>query len=91
MLLSLFNIIIPIPDSNHGALISTFCCYKNIVIKSADKCSAVGVWDRDDYIKEAEEQLGDKDICGEVFNDPGPLISNIHDIPDDECLSALSK
>ena len=32
---------------------------KNIVIKSADKGSAVVVWDRDDYIKEAEKQLGE--------------------------------
>ena len=39
---------------------------KNIVIKSADKGSAVVAWDRDDYIKEAEEQLGDKDIYEEV-------------------------
>ena len=33
---------------------------KNIVIKSADKGSAVVVWDRDDYIKEAEKQFGEK-------------------------------
>ena len=52
---------------------------KNIVIKSADKGSAVVVWDRDDYIKEAENQLGDKDIYEEVCNDPGPLISTIHE------------
>ena len=52
---------------------------KNIAIKSADKCSAVIVWDRDDYIKEAEDQLGDKDIYEEVCNDPGPLISTIHE------------
>ena len=52
---------------------------KNIVIKSADKGSAVVVWDRDDYIKEAEDQLGDKDIYEEVCNDPGPLISTIHE------------
>ena len=51
---------------------------KNIVIKSADKGSAVVVWDRDDYIKEAEDQLGDKDIFEEVCSDPGPLISTIH-------------
>ena len=51
---------------------------KNIVIKSADKGSAVVVWDRDDYIKEAEKQLGDKEIYEEVCNDPEPLISTIH-------------
>ena len=38
----------------------------NIVRKKANKGSAVAVWDRDDYIKEAEEQLGDKDIHGDV-------------------------
>ena len=38
----------------------------------------VVVWDRDDYIKEAEKQLGDKDIY-EVCTDPGPLISIIHE------------
>ena len=34
--------------------------------------------DMDDYIKEAEKQLGDKDICEEVCNDLGPFISTIH-------------
>ena len=29
-------------------------------IKSADKCFAVVVWDREDYVKEAEKQLGDE-------------------------------
>ena len=43
---------------------------KNIVIKSADKGSAVVVWDRNDYIKEGEEQLGHKDTYQEVCNDP---------------------
>ena len=52
---------------------------KNIVTKSADKGSAVVAWDRDDYIKEAEDQLGYKDIYEEVCNDPGPLISTIHE------------
>ena len=47
---------------------------KNIVIKNADKVSAVVIWDRDDYIKEDEKQLGD------LFNGPGSLISTIHAI-----------
>ena len=51
---------------------------KNIVIKSADKDSPVVVWDKDDYIKNAEKQLGDKDIYNKVCNDSGPLISTIH-------------
>ena len=52
---------------------------KNIVIKSANKGSAVVVWYKDDYIKEAEGQLRDKDIYEEVCNDPGPLINTIHE------------
>ena len=52
---------------------------RSIVIKSADKGYAVVVWDRDDYIKEAEEQLGNKDIYEEVCNDPRTLISTIHE------------
>ena len=35
---------------------------KSIFIKSADKGSAVVVWDRENYIKEAEKQLGDSDV-----------------------------
>ena len=51
---------------------------KNIVIKGADKGSTVVVWDRDDYIKEAEKQLGDSDVYEEVPDNPEPLISTIH-------------
>ena len=51
---------------------------KNIVIKGADKGSVVVVWDREDYIKEAEKQLGDSDVYEEVPDDPEPLISTIH-------------
>ena len=32
---------------------------KNIVIKGTHKGSAAVVWDREDYTKEAEKQLGD--------------------------------
>ena len=41
--------------------------------------SAVVVWYRDDYIKEVDKQLGDKDIYEEVRNGLGPLISTIHE------------
>ena len=51
---------------------------KNIDVKSADKGSTIVVWDRDDYIKEAEKQLGDIDIYEEVCNDPGSLKTTIH-------------
>ena len=33
-----------------------------IIIKKDDKGSGVVVWDREDYLKEAEKQLGDKEI-----------------------------
>ena len=51
---------------------------KNIVIKGADKGSAVVVWDKEDCIEEAEKQLGDSDVYEEVPDDPEPLISTIH-------------
>ena len=50
---------------------------KNIAIEGADKGSAVAVWDRDDYIKEAEKQLDDKDAHEDVCNDPGSFISTL--------------
>ena len=58
---------------------------KNSVIKSADDGSAVVFWDSDDYIKEAENQLGDKNIHEEVYNDPGPLINTIHEAIEKNC------
>ena len=66
---------------------------KSIVIKSADKGSVIVVWDRDDYIKEVEKQLGDKGIYEEVCNDPSTVdVVGLHpNIPHDECLSALRK
>ena len=51
---------------------------KNIAIKGTDKGSAVVVWDKEDYIKEAEKQFGDIDAYEEVPDDPGLLISTIH-------------
>ena len=43
----------------------------------ADKGSVVAVWDRDDYIQEAEKQLGDQEIYEEVSNDSQLLIDTI--------------
>ena len=51
---------------------------KNIIIKGADKGSTVVVWDREDYIKEAEKQLGVSDVYEEVPDDAEPPISTIH-------------
>ena len=36
------------------------------------------VWNREDYINEAEKQLGDSDVYEEVSDDPEPLSSTIH-------------
>ena len=51
---------------------------KSIFIKVADKESAVVVWDRENYIQEAEKQLGYSDVYEKVPDDPEPLISTIH-------------
>ena len=39
---------------------------RSVVIKPADKGSAVVVWDRNDYLKEAERQLSDEKIYEEI-------------------------
>ena len=35
----------------------------------ADKASVGVVWDREDYIKQAQKKLGDKEVYEEIFND----------------------
>ena len=49
-----------------------------IIIKGADKGSAVKAWDWDDYIEETEKQLGDKETYEEVSSDPQHLIGAIN-------------
>ena len=39
---------------------------RNIVIKKADKGSCVVIWDRTDYIKEAESQLNNKSVYKDI-------------------------
>ena len=53
---------------------------KSIMIKSADKGSLVVVWDREDYIKQAEKQLGDEEVYEEVSNDAAPLLKTINGV-----------
>ena len=48
--------------------------------KSADKGSVVAVWDRGDYIKEAEKQLSDKEVYKEVSNDAAALLKIINTV-----------
>ena len=43
---------------------------RNIVIKEADKGSGVVVWDREDYISEANRQLDDRQVYEEIEVDP---------------------
>ena len=47
------------------------------MIKDADKGFMVVVWDREDYINEAEKQLGDEEVYEEVSNNPVPLLKAI--------------
>ena len=50
---------------------------RTIVIKEADKGSGVVVWDREDYIREAEDQLGDPDVYLPLDNDPYDILHNV--------------
>ena len=56
------------------------CSLKNdnsIIIKEADKGCAVVVLDRDDYLKEAKNQLNGRNVCKELTGDvEGPLEKN---------------
>ena len=47
------------------------------MIKEADKGSMVVIWDEEDYLQEAEEQLSCKDMYEEVTDDPSPIIETI--------------
>lgn len=50
----------------------------SIIIKEADKGSAVVVWDKEDYLKEAEKQLNEKNVYEEIKGDcVSPLIKII--------------
>ena len=51
---------------------------KSIVIKIADKGSAVVVWDGEDYIKQEEKQLEDGEVYEEVSNKCAPLLKIIN-------------
>ena len=50
---------------------------KSIIIKGADKGAAVIVWDHEDYLKEANKKLEDKEVYLEVQNDSSALVSTI--------------
>ena len=53
----------------------------SIVIKEADEGSAVVVWDREDYLREANSQLSDQDVYREVKGDAeGPLMKVIKSV-----------
>ena len=51
---------------------------RSIVIKKSDKGSCVDVWDRYDYMKEAEKQLGDSTVY-EKFNYNKKILSQLVD------------
>ena len=64
-------------------------CDKNIVIKEADKGSAVVVWDRGDYISEANRQLDDRQVYEEVEVDPSvdlgkTINSRLHELREED-------
>ena len=59
---------------NERAALRGLMADTNIIIKGADKGSAVVVWDREDYLREAESQLGDCNVYDKV-SDPLPAIN----------------
>ena len=54
----------------------------SIIIKEADEGSVVVVWDREDYLKEAKNQLNDKNVYKELTGDgEGALEKIIKPVP----------
>ena len=53
--------------------------YEDIVIKSANKCSAVVVWDREDYCGEPSEQLTDELVYERVDDNPFGRVTTLID------------
>ena len=49
----------------------------SIILKEADKGSVVVIWGKEDYLKEAEEQLSCKEMYEEVTVDPSPIIETM--------------
>ena len=50
---------------------------KSIIIKEADKGSGAVVWDREDYLAEAKNQLDDKEVSQELRGDAEDPIEKI--------------
>ena len=50
-----------------------------ISLKEVDKGFAVVIWDKKDYLMEAEKQLSGKETYEEVSSDCSSLIKIIHD------------
>ena len=46
----------------------------SIIIKEADKGSAVVVWDRDDYLRETKNQLNNKNVYKKLTGDVESLL-----------------
>ena len=60
----------------------TMCNLRNdqsIVKKEADQGSPVVIWDKKDYLTEAEKQISSKETYEEVSGDPSSLIKTLHD------------
>ena len=56
--------------------ITELCNNKNIVIKKADKGSAVVVMNATDYLREGYRQLGDTNVYTKLKNDPTDSVSD---------------
>ena len=50
----------------------------SMIIKEAERGSVVVIWDKEDYLKDAEEQLSCKEIYEEVTDDPSLIIETMH-------------
>ena len=52
------------------SIVSVFFVMSDIIIKPADKGGRIVLWDRNDYIKEAHQQLNDHTYYTQIDQDP---------------------
>eukprot|EP00795_Rhopilema_esculentum_P013862 gene13862-biopygen3792 len=76
-------------SSSELTALNNLKCDRNIVIKEADKGSVVVVWDRGDYLEEANRQLGDRQVYEEIEVDPTIELGEIVRIPEGAILCTV--
>ena len=66
-------------DTDERAALRNLKAHRSIVIKEADRGSGVVVWDKEDYILEAINQLGDSNVYLKLDSNPSEHLQKVID------------